>query len=175
MENKQPFCISSSIKPIPIMEEENQEDNYNVIRSIGYLFYNFEGFYYFDSKRKENEQLFDFWPKCKDDIKKRIDIINNCLDAYDFIFPIDYPKPILTVDDIEGIHKILRTMLIDTRYNIMNEVGVDLNLELGCPGWIDLKKLILRFLSKIKIKIKIKNSEEILEGDRLIKYYGKLF
>ena len=142
----------------------HQEDNYNFILSIQYLFYGFDGFFEDRCSGEKREKLFNFWPKCQDLIKKRVDIINNCLDMYDLIFPIDYVKPILNNDEIKDVKNILKIMIGDTRYRVMNEVGVDLNLELGCPGWIDLKRLILRFLSKIKIQ----KNDKILEGDSLI-------
>ena len=40
-------------------------------------------------------------------------------------------------------------LFYDIDYPIMDESGVDLNMELGCPGWLDLKKVLLRFFSKI--------------------------
>ena len=39
----------------------------------------------------------------------------------------------------------------------MDETGVDLNMELGCPGWLDLKKLLLRFFQRLILKENLKN------------------
>ena len=55
-------------------------------------------------------------------------------------------------------------LLYDTCYPIMDENGVDLNMELGCPGWIDLKKVLLRFFSKIKFNRQFDKFEEEVEG-----------
>ena len=46
----------------------------------------------------------------------------------------------------------------------MDETGVDLNMELGCPGWLDLKKLLLRFFSKINLEREFEEFEEEVEG-----------
>ena len=86
------------------------------------------------------------------------------LDVYDILFPFNTLKPILDDEDLRGIHKLMDRLFYDTCYPIMDEVGVDLNLELGCPGWLDLKKVILRFFSKIKTDRKFEIFEEEVEG-----------
>lgn len=145
-------------------EQEEQEDNYYVLKNIGYLFHHFDGFC------SKSQELFKFWPKEEVSIKKRIEVINKCLDVYDILFPFDYPKPILNDEDLRGIHSVICRMFLDTRYTIMNEVGVDLSLEIGCPGWLDLKKVILRFLSKIKFSRNFEKFEEIFEGSGCSKF-----
>ena len=97
-------------------------------------------------------------------IKKRIDVINKCLDVYDIIFPFTELKPILTKNDLMSVHNLMDRLLYDTAYPIMNEKGVDLNMELGLPGWLDLKKVLLRFFSKIKFDRDFGKFEEEVEG-----------
>ena len=48
-------------------------------------------------------------------------------------------------------------LLYDTCYPIMDENGVDLNMELGSPGWLDLKKVILRFFQRLSLIESLEN------------------
>ena len=136
-----------------------KEDNYYMIRNIGYLFYGMGDF-----SCNKHEKLFDLWPKKENLIKKRIEVINKCLDVYDIIFPFNNLKPILDNEDLKGIHRLMDRLFYDTAYTVIDEVGVDLNFELGLPGWLDLKKLILRFFSKIKTSRKYEEFYEEVEG-----------
>ena len=152
-----------------LLDEDEDKDKvitgeYLMIRNIGFLFYHMGDF----SCNKDKE-IFELWNEKESVIKKRIEVINNCLDVYDIIFPYTYIKPILSNSDLKGVHKLMDRLLYDTRYPIMNERGVDLNMELGLPGWIDLKKVILRFFSKIKFDRKFEEFEEEVEGTGHIK------
>ena len=142
-----------------INEDEYKGDEYYMIKNIAFLFY-----YMGDFVCNEQEKLFDLWPKKEILIKKRIEVINKCLDVYDILFPFNRLKPILGDENLRGIHKLMDRIFYDTAYPVMDEVGVDLNLELGCPGWLDLKKVILRFFSKIKTSRKFEIFEEEVEG-----------
>ena len=55
-------------------------------------------------------------------------------------------------------------LFYDTAYPVMDETGVDLNMELGCPGWLDLEKVLLRFFSKISFDRTFDLFEEEVEG-----------
>ena len=140
-------------------DKNNTGAEYFMIKNIGYLFSAMGDF----SCNKEKE-LFELWNEKESVIKKRIEVINNCLDVYDLIFPYTRLKPILSNYDLNGVHKLMDRLFYDTRYRIMNETGVDLNMEIGLPGWIDLKKVILRFFSKINIDRKFEKFEEEVEG-----------
>ena len=142
------------------------EDKYNynigqylMIKNIGHLFY-----YMGDFSCNEDKKIFELWEKNESIIKKRIEVINNCLDVYDIIFPYNKLKPILSMDDLTGLHKLMDRLLYDTAYPIMDENGVDLDMELGLPGWLDLKKVLLRFFSKIKFDREFERFEEEVEG-----------
>ena len=138
---------------------EIKEDNYYMIKNIGYLFYDMGDF-----SCNKIEDLFDLWLKKENVIKKRIEVINKCLDVYDILFPFNVIRPILDDEDLKGIYKLMDKLFYNTGYTLIDEVGVDLNFELGCPGWLDLKKVILRFFSKIKFLKKYKIFEEEVEG-----------
>ena len=140
-------------------DEYDKGDEYHMIKNIAFLFY-----YMGDFVCNKQENLFDLWPKKETVIKKRIEVINKCLDVYDILFPFNRLKPILGDEYLRGIHKLMDRLFYDTAYTVMDEVGVDLNLELGSPGWLDLKKVILRFFSKIKTSRKYKIFEEEVEG-----------
>ena len=141
-------------------EDENKyEDNYLMIRNIGYLFYHMGDF-----SCNKDKKLFELWKEKENIIKKRIDVINNCLDVYDIFFPYTNRKPILSETDLNGVYKLMDRLLYDTCYPIMDENGVDLNMELGLPGWIDLKKVLLRFFSKIKFNREFGKYEEEVDG-----------
>ena len=147
-------------------DEDEDEDEYNddsgkylMIRNIGYLFYHMGDF-----SCNKDKKLFELWKEKESVIKKRIDVINNCLDVYDIFFPYTKRKPILSKSDLNGVYKLMDRLLYDTCYPIMDENGVDLNMELGSPGWLDLKKVILRFFSKIKFDRKFGKFEEEVEG-----------
>ena len=150
------------------LEEDNKEFNkkakddtgaYLMIRNIGYLF-NGMG----DFNCNKDKELFELWEKEEFEIKKRIEVINSCLDVYDIIFPYTKRKPILSKYDLELVHNLMDRLFYDTSYPVMNEYGVDLNMELGCPGWIDLKKVLLRFFSKINFDREIEKFKEEVEG-----------
>ena len=68
------------------------------------------------------------------------------------------------MEDLTGVHKLMDRLLYDTVYPMINETGVDLNMELGLPGWLDLKKVLLRFFSKIKLDREFERFEEEVEG-----------
>ena len=132
---------------------------YLMIRNIGYLFGDMGDF-----RCNKEKEIFELWEKKETIIKKRIEIINNCLDVYDIIFPYNYLKPILSNDELSSVHNLMDRLMYDTAYPIMNEKGVDLNMELGLPGWLDLKKVLLRFFSKIKFDREFDKFEEEVEG-----------
>ena len=97
-------------------------------------------------------------------LKKRIEVINSCLDVCDIIFPYTNQKPILSKYDLELVHNLMDRPFYDTAHPVMDDYGVDLNMELGCPGWLDLKKVLLRFFSKINFDREFGKSEEEVEG-----------
>ena len=97
-------------------------------------------------------------------IKKRIDVINKCLDVYDIIFPFNRRKPLISRFYLQGVYRLMDRLFYDTAYPVMDEAGVDLNMELGLSGWLDLKKVLLRFFSKIKFDRKFGLFEEEVEG-----------
>ena len=130
-----------------------------MIKNIGFLF-NGMG----DFNCNKSLKLFDLWDEKKLDIKKRIEIIDRCLDVYDIIFPYTRRKPILSKYDLRSVHNLMDRLFYDTAYPIMDETGVDLNMELDCPGWLDLKKLFLRFFSKINLEREFEEFEEEVEG-----------
>ena len=149
-----------------LIDEDEDEDEYKddsgsylMIRNIGHLFYHMGDF----SCNKDKE-LFELWGEKESVIKKRIEVINKCLDVYDIIFPYTKRKPILSKSDLKGVYELMDRLLYDTRYLIMDENGVDLNMELGSPGWLDLKKVLLRFFSKINFDREFKEFEEEVEG-----------
>ena len=74
-------------------------------------------------------KLFDLWDEKKLDIKKGIEIIDRCLDVYDIIFPYTRRKPILSKYDLRSVHNLMDRLFYDTAYPIMDETGVDLNME----------------------------------------------
>ena len=157
-----------------IQEDEtivNTEDNNNeydtqdytgkyfMIRNIGYLFGDMGDF-----ACNKDKKIFELWDKNENKIKKRIAVINNSLDVYDLIFPFNKRKPILRKDDLLSVYRLMDRIFYDTAYPIMDETGVDLNMEIGLPGWLDLKKVLLRFFSKIKLDRKFGEYVEEVEG-----------
>ena len=110
------------------------------------------------------EKLLELWDKRESEIKKRIEVIDRCLDVYDIIFPYTIRKPILSKYDLRLGHNLMDRLFYDTGYPIMDETGVDLNMELGCPGWLDLKKLLLSFFSKINLDRSFDKHEEEVAG-----------
>ena len=140
-------------------DEDKYDDAYLMIKNIGYLFC-----YMGDFSCNKDKKLFELWDKKETTIKKRIEVINSCLDVYDIIFPYTIRKPILCKNDLIAVHKLMDRLFYDTAYPIMDENGVDLNLELGCPGWLDLKKVLLRFFSKINFDREFGKFEEEVEG-----------
>ena len=96
--------------------------------------------------------------------KRRVDIINKLLDAYDMIYPFNYGKVLFTQDELKRVHEVMDHLFYDISYPVMDEPGVDVNVEIGCPGWLDLKKVILRFFSKVKLEREFDLYEEEVEG-----------
>ena len=129
---------------IKLHSDEDDTGAYLMIKNIGSLFY-----YMGDFSLNKDKSIFNLWPEKETQIKKRIEIINKCLDVYDILFPYTKRKPILSKFDLNGIYNLMDRLLYDIVYSIMDETGVDLNMELGYPGWFDLKKVLLRFFSKI--------------------------
>ena len=142
-------------------EHEYKDDTgaYSMIRNIAHLFY-----YMGDFSCNKDKELFELWGLKESVIKKRIEVIEKCLDVYDIIFPYTKRKPILSKSDLKGVYELMDRLLYDTRYLIMDENGVDLNMELGSPGWLDLKKVLLRFFSKINFDREFEKFEEEVEG-----------
>ena len=138
---------------------EDDTGAYLMIRNIGYLF---DGMGDFNCNK--DKKLFELWDKEESKIKKRIEVINSCLDVYDIIFPYTNGKPILSKYDLKLVHDLMDRLFYDTAYPVMDENGVDLNMELGCPGWLDLKKVLLRFFSKINFDREFGKFEEEVEG-----------
>ena len=138
---------------------EDDTEAYLMIRNIGYLF---DGMGDFNCNK--DKKLFELWDKEESKIKKRIQAINSCLDVYDIIFPYTNRKPILSKYDLNLVHDLMDRLFYDTAYPVMDENGVDLNMELGCPGWLDLKKVLLRFFSKINFDREFGKFEEEVEG-----------
>ena len=138
---------------------EDDTEAYLMIRNIGYLF---DGMGDFNCNK--DKKLFELWDKEESKIKKRIEVINSCLDVYDIIFPYTNRKPILSKYDLNLVHDLMDRLFYDTAYPVMDENGVDLNMELGCPGWLDLKKFLLRFFSKINFDREFGKFEEEVEG-----------
>ena len=142
-------------------DDEKKDDTgaYFMIRNIGYLFHDMGDF-----SCNKDKDFFEFWPLRETEIKKRIEVINKCLDVYDIIFPFNYNKPILSSNSLKGVYKLMDRLFYDTSYPVMDEIGVDLNMELGCYGWLDLRKVLLRFFSKIRLNRKFEEFEEEVEG-----------
>ena len=118
------------------LEEDNKEFKkkiaeddtgaYLMIRNIGYLF---DGMGDFNCN--EDKKLFELWDKEESKIKKRIEVINSCLDVYDIIFPYTNGKPILSKYDLELVHNLMDRLFYDTSYPVMDDYGVDLNMDLN--------------------------------------------
>ena len=138
---------------------EDDTGAYLMIRNIGYLF---DGMGDFNCNK--DKKLFELWDKEESKIEKRIEVINSCLDVYDIIFPYTNRKPILSKYDLKLVHDLMDRLFYDTAYPVMDENGVDFNMELGCPGWLDLKKVLLRFFSKINFDREFGKFEEEVEG-----------
>ena len=114
---------------------EDDTGAYLMIRNIGYLF---DGMGDFNCNK--DKKLFELWDKEESEIKKRIEVINSCLDVYDIIFPYTNQKPILSKYDLNLVHDLMDRLFYDTAYPVMDDYGVDLNMELGCPVGLILKK-----------------------------------
>lgn len=155
------FMELNSIKYNVVEEDKYNYDigKYLMIKNISYLFYDMGNF-----SCNKDKKIFELWKQNESTIKKRIEVINNCLDVYDIFFPFNDLKPILSMEDLSGLHKLMDRLFYDTAYPVMDENGVDLNMELGLPGWLDLKKVLLRFFSKIKIDRDFERFEEEVEG-----------
>ena len=138
---------------------KNDQGKYEMLKNISCILS-----YICDLRCNKDKELFDLWPERVDEIKKRIDIVNKSLDVYDLIYPYTIRKPIFTQKDLKNIHEFMDRLLYDVRYTWMDGVGVDVNLEIGSPGWLELKKVLLRFFSKIKIAKKFKLYDEEVEG-----------
>ena len=150
------------MKIIKNLKKKIAEDDtgaYLMIRNIGFLFFAMGDF-----NCNKDKELFDLWDKQESDIKKGIEIIDKCLDVYDILYPYTNRKPVLSSFDLNGPHTLMDRLFYDTAYPVMNETGVDLNMELGCSGWLDLKKVLLRFFSKINLEREFEEFEEEVEG-----------
>ena len=143
------------------INDDNDDDTgaYLMLINIGYLFGDMGDF-----SCNKDKNLFELWGLKESVIKKRIEIIDKCLDVYDIFFPFNRRKIIIRRTYLQGVYKLMDRLFYDTRYPIMDENGVDLNMELGSPGWLDLKKVLLRFFSKIKINRNFSEFEEEVEG-----------
>ena len=141
------------------VDNDDDTGSYLMIRNIGYLISDMGDF-----SCNKGKNFFELWGLKESVIKKRIEVIDKCLDVYDIIFPFNMRKPIISKIDLEGVYKLMDRLFYDTCYPIMDENGVDLNMELGSPGWLDLKKVLLRFFSKIKFNREFRKFEEEVEG-----------
>lgn len=54
-------------------------------------------------------------------------------------------------------------------YTIMDDYEVDLDMEIGCPGWFELKKVLLRFFSKVNFDREFDRLEEEVDGTGYIR------
>ena len=81
---------------------EDDTGAYLMIRNIGFLF-NGMG----DFNRNKSLKLFDLWDEKKLDIKKRIEVVDRCLDVYDIFFPYTIRKPILSQYDLRLVHNLM--------------------------------------------------------------------
>ena len=133
-----------------------------MIRNIGFLF---NGMGDFNCNKKN---FFELWDKRESKIKKRIEVIDRCLDVYDIIFPYTKRKPILSKYDLRLVYNLMDHIFHEIAYPVMDEYGVDLNMELGCPGWLDLKKLLLRFFSKTNLERELKNLRRKLREQEIL-------
>ena len=138
---------------------EDDTGAYLMIRNVGFLFGGMGDF-----NCNKDKKLFDMWDDREVVIKRRIEIINKCLDVYDIIFPFNDRKPVLSSFDLKLVHNLMDRLFYDTAYPVMDETGVDLNMELGCPGWLELKKVLLRFFSKISLDRTFDLFEEEVDG-----------
>ena len=139
--------------------DKDDPGDYFMIKNIAFLFADMG---YFDYNK--DKKIDELWDKQETNIKKRIKIINKCLDVYDIIFPYTHRKPILGNDELQFVHKLMDRLFYDTCYPIADERGIDLNMELDLPGWLDLKKVLLRFFSKINFDREYMLFEEEVEG-----------
>lgn len=99
-----------------------------------------------------------------------IEPINKALDVYDEIFPYTWFKPKLTKEDLSVVHRLMEKNLYTTYYPVVAEFGADLQHETYYPGWLELKKVILRVFSKVRVEIgkELESCEEV-EGTGLIR------
>ena len=103
------------------------------------------------------------WNECE--TKRRVEIVNKCLDVYDMIYPFNDRKVLLTQNDLKRVHEVMDHLFYDVSYPVMDECGVDVNLEVECPGWLEIKKVvILRFFSKVRLEREFGLFEEEVEG-----------
>ena len=81
---------------------EDDTGAYLIIRKIGFLF---NGMGVFNCNK--SLKLFNLWDEKKLDIKKRIEVIDRCLDVYDIFFPYSIRKPILSQYDLRLVHNLM--------------------------------------------------------------------
>ena len=101
--------------------------------------------------------------------KRRVEIVNKCLDVNDMIYPFNDGKVLLTQYELKRVHEVMDHLFYDISYPVMDECRVDVNLEVGYPGWLELKKVILRFFSKVKLEREFDSYDEEVEGARHIR------
>ena len=142
----------------------NGTDAYLMIINIGYLFNGMGDFNLNNSK-----DFFELWEKNEAKIKRRIEIINKCLDVYDIIYPFTFRKPILKRNDLRLVYKLMFKIIHGSCYTIMDDYEVDLDMEIGCPGWFELKKVLLRFFSKVNFDREFDRLEEEVDGTGYIR------
>ena len=136
-----------------------EEGNYLMIRNIGFLFLGIE-------KLLAEDTVYVFsksWDETRKERDKVIGSINKALDVYDEIFPYTWFKPKLTKEDLSVVHRLMEKILYTTRYPIVDQFGADLQHETYYSGWLDLKKVILRFFSKVRVEIgkELEGCEEV--------------
>ena len=81
---------------------EDDTGAYLMIRNIGFLF---NGMGVFNCNK--SVKLFNLWDEKKLDIKKRIEVIDRCLDLYDIFFPYTRRKPIFSQYDLRLVHNLM--------------------------------------------------------------------
>ena len=146
-------------------DKYNYDDSaYLMIKNICYLFTNMGDF-----NCNKDTKPFDIWDQKMSSIKKRIEVINNCLDVYDMIYSYTKLKPVLSKDDLEDLYELMDRLFYDTSYLWMEKLSTDIEIEINYPGWLDLKKVLLRFFSKIKLDREFERFEEEVEGTGLIR------
>ena len=143
-----------------------EDGDYSMIRNIGFLFFGIEQLL----AKGTVEEISKSWDESKEKKNKVIKSINKALDIYDEIFPYTWSKTKLAKEDLRSVHRLMEKNLYTTRYPIVNEIGADLEHETYYSGWLDLKKVILRFFSKVRVEIgkELEGCEEV-EGTGLIR------